>query len=410
MVTLTSAQNALKSVYLGVVSDQLNINANPLLGKIKQTTADVWGKEIRKLAPYGINGGIGAGTEDGSLPAAAGNNYVQFVSKLKNLYGTIEISDKAIRASANNAGAFVNLLNAEMEGLIKASSFNLGRMLYGDGSGKLATVTGKDSSSVTLDSVKNVIEGMVVDFYTAEGSIVSGLKGVRIVNVDRVNKKVTFGSSVDLSNVANTQILYVQGSKDEEITGLGKIFSNTGSLYEVDRTTHPWMNPYVQTEAGELSDTTIQTAIDFLEEVSGSAIDFITCSAQVKRAYQQYLGSYRRNIDVMELQGGYKALTYNGIPLVSDRFVEDDTMYLLNTKEFALHQLCDWKWLEGDDGKIIKQKEGYPTYSATLVKYADLICNKPNGQAKITGIASTISNPFKPIVNVTVDNTGNVTE
>ena len=89
MVTLTSAQNALKSVYLGVVSDQLNINANPLLGKIKQTTADVWGKEIRKLAPYGINGGIGAGTEDGSLPAAAGNNYVQFVSKLKNLYNKI---------------------------------------------------------------------------------------------------------------------------------------------------------------------------------------------------------------------------------------------------------------------------------------------------------------------------------
>ena len=137
MVTLSTAENALKTVYLGVVSDQLNINSNPLLAKIKQSTADVWGKEIRKLAPFGINGGIGAGTEDGSLPTANGNNYVQFVSTLKNLYGTIEISDKAIRSSENNAGAFVNLLNAEMEGLIKASNFNLSRMLYGDGSGVL---------------------------------------------------------------------------------------------------------------------------------------------------------------------------------------------------------------------------------------------------------------------------------
>ena len=137
MVTLTTAENALKTVYLGVVSDQLNINANPLLAKIKHSNADVWGKEIRKLAPYGINGGIGAGSEDGSLPKASGNKYVQFVSTLKNLYGTIEISDKAIRASQNNAGAFVNLLNAEMEGLIKASTFNLSRMLYGDGSGFL---------------------------------------------------------------------------------------------------------------------------------------------------------------------------------------------------------------------------------------------------------------------------------
>ena len=87
MVTLQTAENALKTVYLGVVSDQLNLNSNPLLAKIKQSTADVWGKEIRKLAPFGINGGIGAGTEDGSLPQANGNSYVQFVSTLKNLYG-----------------------------------------------------------------------------------------------------------------------------------------------------------------------------------------------------------------------------------------------------------------------------------------------------------------------------------
>ena len=49
MVTLTTADNALKEVYLGVVSEQLNTSINPLLSKIKQTTSDVWGKEIRKL-------------------------------------------------------------------------------------------------------------------------------------------------------------------------------------------------------------------------------------------------------------------------------------------------------------------------------------------------------------------------
>ena len=114
MVTLTTANNALKEVYLGVLSNQLNTSINPLLSRINQTSADVWGKEIVKVAPFGINGGIGAGDEAGELPASAGNNYVKFVSELKNLYGKIEISDKAIRASENSAGAFVNLLNAEM--------------------------------------------------------------------------------------------------------------------------------------------------------------------------------------------------------------------------------------------------------------------------------------------------------
>ena len=132
MVTLQTAESALKNVYLGVVANQLNVNANPLLAKIKKSTKDVWGKEIRKLAPFGINGGIGAGSETDALPNASGNGYVQFVADLKNLYGKIEISDKAVRASANNVGAIVKLVADEMEGLGKASSFKLGWMLYGD--------------------------------------------------------------------------------------------------------------------------------------------------------------------------------------------------------------------------------------------------------------------------------------
>ena len=147
MVTMTSADKALKTLYLGVVAEQLNTDVNPLLTAIKQTTTDVWGKEVRRVVKYGVNGGVGAGDEDGDLPTAAGNNYEQIISTLKNLYGTIEISDKAIRASENDVGAFVNLLNAEMEGLIKASSFNFGRMLFGDGSGKVGKVLSVTSRS-----------------------------------------------------------------------------------------------------------------------------------------------------------------------------------------------------------------------------------------------------------------------
>ena len=39
MITLENAEKALKDVYLDVVANQLNMNANPLLGKIKQTTS-----------------------------------------------------------------------------------------------------------------------------------------------------------------------------------------------------------------------------------------------------------------------------------------------------------------------------------------------------------------------------------
>ena len=387
MVSLTSADNALKSVYLGVVANQLNINANPLLSQIKRTTKDVWGKEIVKLAPYGINGGIGAGTETGSLPIATGNNYVQFKATLKNLYGSIEISDKAIRASKNDAGAFVNLLNDEMESLVKASAFNLGRMLYGDGSGKLGTVVSASSNVITMDSVNNFIEGMLVDIYNGE-TLVKG--GVAIRYVDRENKKIT----VEIGNVSvsTDMTLYVQGSKDNEITGLGAIFSNSTDLYGLTRSAYPWLKPYTSEEECEISDFLIQSAIDAVEDNADSKVNYIACSKAIRRAYQTYLGYYRKNVEVVDINGT-KTIAHNGIPVVGDRFVKDGEIYLLNTNDFVMHELCDWKWLEGESGNILKQIAGKPAYTATLVKYAELICDKPNGQAKISNVSSSVTYP-----------------
>ncbi len=398
MIDLTTAQNALKDAYLAVACNQLNTKTNPLFAKIKQSSADVYGKQIIKAAPIGLNGGVGAGSETGELPTARGNTYAQFKTSLKNLYGTIEISDKAIRASSNSNGAFVDLLNAEIEGLITASKFNLGRMLYGDGTGVVGKVSSYSNGVATMDSVKNLMEGMVVDVYTSGAKSHSGL---RISYVDRVNKTITFETNPS-SNLTANDLLYVQGSKDNEITGLGAIFDTTKSLYGLDRTANKWLNPYISspTSAQEISDSLLQTAVDFLEENAGSTIDFISCGAGVKRAYQQYLACYRRNVDVTELAGGYKAISFNGIPVVSDRFVPDDTLYMLDTSKFTLHQLCDWEWIEGEGGKILRQKAGYPAYTATLVKYADLICDQPNGQAKFTNISSSVTNPFSTTVNV----------
>ncbi len=405
MISLQTADKALKDVYLGVVSDQLNTSVNPLLARIKQTTSDVWGKNIVKMAPYGINGGIGAGSETGALPTAGGNNYEKFTLELKNLYGKIDISDKAIRASQSSAGAFVNLLNAEMEGLIKASSFNMGRMLYGDGKGLLTKITdnavsGATSTTFTVADVTALAEGMLVDIVTASGVVKKS--AVKIVNVNRGTKTITISatgftaSELKVSGSQATQYYFaIQGSYGKELTGLGAIFDTSAtSLYGLNREGNSWMNPYTldcgtTSTPASISDITMQSVIDYLEENFGSAVDFIVCSSGVKRNYQNYLNSYRSNIDILDLAGGFRALSYNGIPVVSDRFAPKNTMYMLNTDEFKLHQLCDWKWLEGEDGRVIKQNAGTPTYSATLVKYADLICDKPCGQAKINYIAES---------------------
>jgi len=388
MITLETADNALKTVYLGVIGNQLNTGANPLFTKIKQTTNNVYGNEIVKSTSYGLSGGVTAGKENDELPKAYNRNFVQFKSTLKNLYGTIEISDKAIRCSQHSAGAFVNLLNDEMESLIKSSTFNLGRMLYGDGSGILATITASTElgdNIFSVDTVKNFGVNLGCRFVDPDGLHYTEVYPTCLVkSIDRENKKVelNYASETDFNGY---KLSTIKGLNNE-ITGLGSIFGDSATLYGVKRDGNTWMNPYKKSSVGTLTETVMQKAIDEIMEVSGAEVDFITCSAAVRRAYQECLNTYRRNIDVMDLQGGFKALSYNGIPLVTDRFVEDDQMYLLSTKDFELCQLGDWQWLEGNDGKVIKQKDNYPIFTATLVKYAELICDRPNSQARLSGI------------------------
>lgn len=386
-VNLTNADNALKSVYLDAISEQLNSNVNPFLAQIEKSTDDVWGKEVKKLAVYGMNGGVGAGSEDGDLPTAGGNNYKQFVTTLKNLYGVIEISDKAIRASENNTGAFVSLLNAEMDGLIKSSKFNFGRMLFGDGSGTLAKVVLAENGVITVDNVKNLIEGMIVDFREQNGNAISSATGRRIISIDRANGTIRVsGANID-DVLTEGALITIQGSFNNEITGLQAIFNqDKDELYGLKKSENSWLSPYVQKETGEISEMKIQTALDVIEEQSGGSVNFIVCSWGVRRAIQNMLSANKSMINTMDLAGGFKALSYNGIPIVADRFCPEGTMYLLNTNDFILHQLCDWQWLTGDDGKVLKQIPGKPVYTATLVKYAELICSRPNGQGALYGI------------------------
>ena len=385
MITIQTADNALKSFYLDAVTEALDMKANPLLAKIQRSTANVVGKDVKKLVKYGVNGGISAGSETGSLPPSAETDKLQFTSTLKNLYGTIEISDKALRASAGSEGAFVNLLNDEMQSLVKSASFNFGRMLYGDGSGKLAMVVNKSGDTVMVDDVSGIFEGMLIDFTMGPEEPNTNAQGRTVLAVDRENKMVKV-SGDNISNwVTSTDCIYAHDSKGYEITGLKAIFSDK-ALYGVDRADLGVMKPYIKAEVGEIDELTIQTALDKIEENAGSSVNFIVCSWGVRRALLKALRERSIATDTTVLEGGFKAISFNGIPVVADRFCPAGTMYLLNTDDFVLHQLCDWQWLEGEDGKILKQIPGKPVYTATLVKYAELMCNNPSGQGMLTGI------------------------
>lgn len=386
MVTLQTADNALKNFYLDAVTEQIDSRISPFLAKIEKSSAYVTGKGVSKLVRVGVNGGISAGTETGDLPIAKSNNYVNFVAPLKNLYGTIEITDKAIRASANNEGAFVNLLNDEMQGLIKSAKHNFSRMLFGDGTGKIASVVTANGATVTLDSVVGLEEGMAVDFYTA-GTCVESEKKISAVNRELKTISIA-GENWSASTFGSGTFIVIAGTPINcEITGLGALFSNK-SLYGVDRA-KSLMKPYIKSTVGQITESVIQKAIDSIEERGSGKVNMILCSRGVRRALVEHCREKQIILSTTTIGEDCSVMTFNGIPVIVDDFCPNQTMYLLNTDHFKLYQLCDWQWMEGEDGKILKQIAGKPIYTATLVKYAELVCECPCAQGVLRGITES---------------------
>lgn len=294
MVSLQTAENALKEVYLGVIRDQLNTRTDLVLTKIKQTTDGVYGKQIIK--PVNING----------------KDFV-FTEELSNFYASFEISDKAIRASQNSAGAFVNLLNNEIEYMLKDTQRRL-----------------------------------VYSFYTED-----------------------------------TRPNYIRDNEKYEplkVTGLKELFdTNLEKLYGVDRKSNPEINPVIK-NIDKFDPIKLQEIIDEYND----EVDVIVCSHKVKREYMEYLTKHKQNIDFIEYNGGFKGLKFNGCIGMQPQRIPDNEIYLLNTKDFELCQLCDWLWLDNREGNILIQVEGKPVYRGTLVKYGNYICTKPHKQIKVT--------------------------
>ena len=164
MITIQNADAALKDYYLDAVAAQLNDNISPFFSSIEKNTDAVSGKDVKLAVVRGFSGNVIAGAEDGDLPDPYKNRYANITAPLKNIYGTIEITDKAMRASRESSGAFVNLINAEMEGLVSSAKHNFRRMLFGDGTGKLCEVKSKVSASkYTVNSAKDYFVGMQDD-------------------------------------------------------------------------------------------------------------------------------------------------------------------------------------------------------------------------------------------------------
>jgi hypothetical protein len=257
----------------------------------------------------------------------------------------------------------------------------MSRQCFGDGTGKLATLTAVTAvTTVGVSNAQYLYEGMLVDVLSNTNVVKNS--ELEILTVDDINNTITLSAAV--TTVA-TDYITPAGNYAQELTGFGAVFTADNTLYGINRATNKWFNPTLKGSMGSISEVGIQQLIDNVDQKAGGKTNFLLSSYGVRRAYQDLLLATKRTTDVMKLKGGYETLTFSGMPFAVDKYAPAGTLYGLDLTTWNLYHIEDWDWLS-EDGAVLHRVSNKPVWEASLVRYCDLGCSKPKGNFMATGI------------------------
>ena len=328
---LNTFEKALKENYLPAWRNQLGIEPSALLGKINKPK--LTSNKIVASAPIGLSGGFGYGAEGAETPAAGGVRVERFETTAKDMYVNIVISEKAVKLTGSS-GAMANALDTEVKGAYATAKWNVGRSLFGNGTGILTTTKALDTAGNTIqvDDVTYLKEGLIIDIYATGGSTPQANgAGRRLLSIDRVNKTITIDGN---PTTFSAGFITVQNSYNREITGLGAIFDDSiTSLYGVSKELNPFLKPVVQSGGGDIDDGLITKVLRQARNDKNSNVDMLLCGDDAYDHYVNYLRVNNIRVEDMshEIQGGFKAIKFvfgnRVIDIVNESFVPTKEMW-----------------------------------------------------------------------------------
>ena len=425
----TLASDITKVLYLPPVQEMLN-NATILLSRLEKdsTATDVSGKSATVPVHYGRNTSAGLGiAESGSLPEAASQIYKTAVVPYKLEYGRIQVSGPVIATTRDNRGAFVKAIESEMKGLTKDFKKALNRQLHGDGLDTLGVLAEAMDSSGGETISKTIDDGTGVPFsHLSNGQaipvdiVVPSTGASRITATGGYPTMQVTGSSSTTQTVsivvpASTSIastadgdLIVPAVKTSagwsrsvgyQMMGIKGIVAATdpvspsGGLHGLAVATYPWWKAQVvgsDSAKVDLSFSNMQKVFSLIavnSDGSEDDISLLLTSYGVRDKYVELCIQERRFYNEMKLDGGFKAVSFNGKPIVADSQCWPGRIYYLNFDTLSMFRLQDFSFME-KDGSVWSRVAGVDAYEATLTLYADLGCKIRNQNGVLVGINS----------------------
>ena len=375
-ITTTTDAALFKRMYIGPISNQLNTK-KILMNRIKKSSKEVSGSDVRLPLMSSYGAGVGARTEGDDLPTADGVKSDIATFSTKNIYGRYQVTGRAIRASRNDTGAFVRLMKHHMQGKTTAVDRQMNRMHFTGSTGVIATENGggANSATQTFNRTQYFQEDMLVTFSTAGNATVS--------SIDHANRQVTFTASI---NVASGETVTVEAATSgEELQGLGQFAATTGSVQGLNPATSGegfWKGQVRGTSGSpvQFSELRLIQLINDVEDAGGE-VDYGITSSQGLVEIFNVLAAQRQFVNTVELKGGYKAIMVNGIPIVRDDQCQhtntETTCYVFDSSSLGHYTMQGFHWMD-DDGSVFNRILNKDAYEATLIWDGEMGTNARN--------------------------------
>lgn len=404
--SLVTATNVFKRKFWKM-SDAVFNASNVTWSRINKNS-DFVGKDMFVSNPLSFSGGVGSG----ALPTANVGKYEGSIINSKRIYATSQVEREAIKASETSEGAFVKAMQETVKKTLESFMRNCSRQLFSDGSGVLAKGAGAAAASnvsgtgsvadpyvITLTSSTffdaNLEERDLVQIGTGAAADNSGAAieatfleivavDVDLFKVSVVGTSVRLAALTGVGKFATTDIIVMQNSYFNDLTGLrgiaAKSLAGTGTIYNVP-VQRRWSMDVKNAAAAAITVDLINERMLQIERKSGKVPNLIVCGF---KQYQKMLALHenqkRYNLSPKDSKyagqfsfDGLQFMSTAGIvPVVYDRFVKDDEIWLLNDNYITMCMRPGGaQWFE-EDGTVFLRDTGSDSYSARYGLYGEL--------------------------------------
>ena len=411
-ITLSQFGDLMKKVIEPVIQDQifretillnkLQINKNV---KLANGTFYITALTGRHSGVYNV--AEGDNIDDGSFKTA------QMNVKAKYLYGRHTFTDIALEGIEGDAGSIANLLTTATEELKDSIQRAFQRQFSSYGRGVLGTVkTGVTGTTITLTArdqtdfgygTINVTEGQKILIGT-EAQVKAGTADAVTVVAVVSDTQITVDSSITVvagDVVVNQKIRDSTNSVYTEMSGMRNLLDTTATgaidgivpdtnFQGIARATNNFTNAFVYKPAAYETLTIERMNEYYLKARKYGKPDLIRVNADLYAKYGALLVQNKRFVNTMQLEGGFEGLEFAGganpVPVVLDYDADEASVEILDMATFTYGEMAPIGFVDRD-GMVLRNVGGNSAnFTAIMRAYGELICLKPRGNARLTGI------------------------